>query len=266
MTTATEILQQRLPGARPRIGMILGSGWSSVIDAIENPQRVAYADLPGFPQPRVAGHVSDVVVGRLGRHEVAVMGGRKHTYETGRADAMKIPIRALREWGCDVLVQTNAAGSVDANIPPGSLMAISDHINFSQHSPLIGEMGNERFVSMTNAYDIGLRQQAHEHAGSMGVDLFEGVYAWFVGPQFETPAEIRMAMGAGANAVGMSTVPETILARHAGMQVLAFSLITNMGAGLSSETLSHAHTLSQAQASAKRATSFLARVVGQLAI
>jgi purine-nucleoside phosphorylase len=170
----------------------------------------------------------------------------------------------LRDWGCEVLVQTNAAGSLQAHMPAGSLMVLTDHINFSQRSPLIGETGSERFVSMVNAYDAELRKQALSAANSLGVSLHQGVYTWCVGPQFETPAEIRMLARLGVDAVGMSTVPETIIARHAGMRVLAFSLITNMAAGLSDEALSHSHTLAQARAVSESACSVLEQVIAHL--
>lgn len=263
-TTALDILRQRLPQARPRIALVLGSGWGALADQIQSPVRISYADLPGFPLPSVQGHASDLIWGRLGPHEVVVLTGRKHTYETGEPDGMKLPLRTLREWGCELLVQTNAAGSLRPEMPPGSLMLLSDHINFSQRSPLIGEGGSERFVSMVNAYDPGLRAQALAVAAQRGETLHQGVYVWFVGPQFETPAEIRMFAQVGADAVGMSTVPETIIARHAGMRVLAFSLITNMAAGLSAEALSHAHTLSQAAAASDRASGLLSAVVAAL--
>ncbi len=262
--TALDVLRQRLPQARPRIAIVLGSGWGDVAQRVQDATRISYRDLPGFPLPSVQGHASDLIHGRIGAHEVVVLTGRKHTYETGDADGMKLPLRTLRDWGCEVLVQTNAAGSLQANMPPGSLMALSDHINFSQRSPLIGESGSERFVSMVNAYDAGLREQALAVAAARGDTLHTGVYVWFVGPQFETPAEIRMFSRIGADAVGMSTVPETIIARHAGMRVLALSLLTNMAAGMSTEVLSHAHTLSQAAAASERAAGLLCDVVAQL--
>jgi purine-nucleoside phosphorylase len=264
--TALDVLRQRLPQARPRIAIVLGSGWGDVAQRVQDAQRISYRDLPGFPLPSVQGHASDLIVGRIGGHEVVVLTGRKHTYETGEADGMKLPIRTLRDWGCDVLVQTNAAGSLQVHMPPGSLMALSDHINFSQRSPLIGESGSERFVSMVNAYDAGLREQALAVAAARGDTLHTGVYVWFVGPQFETPAEIRMFSRIGADAVGMSTVPETIIARHAGMRVLAFSLLTNMAAGMSAEVLSHAHTLSQAAAASDHAAGLLCDVVAKLTL
>lgn len=262
--TALDVLRQRLPQARPRLALVLGSGWADVTRHIENPVRISYTDLPGFPQPSVQGHASDLVWGRLGGHEVVVLTGRKHTYETGHADGMKLPLRTLRQWGCEVLLQTNAAGSLRADMPPGSLMVLTDHINFSQCSPLVGEGGSERFVSMLNAYDADLRALALACAAQRGQPLHQGVYVWCVGPQFETPAEIRLYAQLGADAVGMSTVPETIIARHAGMRVLALSLITNMGAGLSDEALSHAHTLSQAAAASAQACGLLCAVLAAL--
>jgi purine-nucleoside phosphorylase len=258
------MLQHRLPQARPRVALVLGSGWSGAVAALRDPIRVPYAELPGFPVPSVQGHASDLVWGRMGPHEVVVLTGRKHTYETGDAAAMKLPLRTLSDWGCEVLVQTNAAGSLRADMPPGSLMALSDHLNLPQRSPLVGEPGNDRFVSMLDAYDPALRAQALATAQACGNPLYEGVYAWFLGPQFETPAEIRMAQRLGADAVGMSTVPETLIARHLGLKVLALSLITNMGAGLSAETLSHAHTLAQANAAGEPAARVLTAVLENL--
>jgi purine-nucleoside phosphorylase len=194
------------------------------------------------------------------------MSGRKHGYETGAVDGMKLPLQVLQSMGCQILVQTNAAGSLRADLPPQSLMAISDHLNLPQRSPLVGEDGSERFVSMVDAYDPQLLAQAIAGAAEQGTHLHTGVYAWAFGPQFETPAEIRMLGLLGADAVGMSTVPETILARHLGLRVLALSLITNMGAGLSNEHLSHAHTLSQAAAASQNAVAVLAHIISNLTL
>ena len=252
------------PRARPRIALVLGSGWAGATQHVANAQRIAYADLPGFSQAGVAGHSGELWLGQIGPHEVAVMSGRQHAYETGAVDGMKLPLRCLRALGCEVLVQTNAAGSADAALRPGSLMLVSDHLNLPQRSPLVGETGSDRFVGMGNAYDAALRAGALAVARTLGMALHEGVYAWFLGPQFETPAEIRMAQRLGAQAVGMSTVPETIIARHAGMRVLAISLITNMAAGLSDEALSHAHTLAQAEAAGASAGALLAGIIGAM--
>lgn len=259
-----ERLRALAPAARPRIAVVLGSGWGGLSAHVGQAQRIPYDRLPGFPQATVAGHSGELWLGRIGRHEVAVMSGRKHAYESGDVRGMRLPLLALRALGCEVLVQTNAAGSLRPDMPPGSLMMINDHINPAQHSPLVGEGGSERFVSMLDAYDPGLRAAALAVAARRAVRLHEGVYVWTLGPQFETPAEIRMFRAMGADAVGMSTVPETILARHAGYRVLAFSLVTNMGAGMSEESLSHAHTLSTAQAASDGASGLLSEVISAL--
>ena len=267
MTQGTvDQIRARAPTAHPRIAVVLGSGWGGATAHLADALRIPYAELAGFPHATVAGHSGELWLGRIGPHEVAVMSGRKHAYETGEVDGMKLPLRTLRALGCEVLVQTNAAGSVRPGMGPGSLMLITDHLNLPQRSPLVGESGSERFVGMANAYDPALRAGAHAVAHERRVALHEGVFAWFMGPQFETPAEIRMAQMLGAHAVGMSTVPETILARHAGMRVLALSLITNMAAGLSDESLSHAHTLAQAEAAGALASGLLAGIIGAMAL
>lgn len=263
---ALRTIQRSAPGFKPRLAVVLGSGWGDVTQQVQDAIRIPYSALDGFPHATVAGHTGELWLGRIGAQDVAVMSGRKHGYETGAVDGMKTPMRVLRSLGCEVLVQTNAAGSLRPGIPPQSLMVITDHINFPQRSPLVGELGSERFVSMVDAYDPNLREQAKAIAARHGVVLKEGVYAWAFGPQFETPAEIRMMVQLGADSVGMSTVPETILARHAGMRVLALSLITNMGAGLSAEHLSHAHTLSQAQAGGAVASQVLADIIEHMTI
>lgn len=263
---AIETIRSIAPLAHPRIAVVLGSGWGGLTQHVQDAARINYAQLDGFPHATVAGHSGELWLGRVGPHEVAVMSGRKHGYESGAVDGMKGPLHTLQALGCEVLVQTNAAGSLRADLPPQSLMVLNDHINLPQRSPLVGEGGSERFVSMVDAYDPVLRTQAIAIALGQGIHLQEGVYAWAFGPQFETPAEIRMLAALGADAVGMSTVPETILARHCGLRVLALSLITNMGAGLSREHLSHAHTLSQAQAGSNTASGTLAAIIRGLTL
>ena len=258
---AVAAVRARAPGARPRVAVVLGSGWGGLTDHVQDAIRIAYADLPGFPQATVAGHAGELWLGRIGAVEVAVMSGRKHGYETGAVDGMKVALRCLHALGCEVLVQTNAAGSLNTDMGSGSLMLIADHINLPQRSPLVGETGSERFVGMADAYDRALRLGARQVATRMGVHLHEGVYLWCFGPQFETPAEIRAFKLLGADAVGMSTVPETLIARHAGMRVLALSLITNFAAGLSNEPLNHALTLSAARDASARAGGLLAGVI-----
>lgn len=257
-------LQQRF-GTAPAVAVVLGSGWGGVTQHLQNAQTVPYSELAAFEPTGVEGHAGALVVGTLGGQRVAVLAGRRHTYENDDCTGMAGAIRSLAAWGVPVLVLTNAAGSLRTHMPPGSLMLIADHINAPQRSPLVGESGNARFVDMVNAYDPQLRAQALALASARGTPLVEGTYLWALGPQFETPAEIRMFAAWGADAVGMSTVPETILARHAGLRVLGLSLITNLAAGMSGEALTHAATLAQAQAAGESAAGFLAALLERLA-
>jgi inosine/guanosine/xanthosine phosphorylase family protein len=254
-----------LYGTAPEVAVVLGSGWAGAVSAVQDAQHLPYTELPAFPQPKVEGHVNEIVVGRIGAQRVVMLRGRAHTYESGDCTGMAGALRSLARWGVKALVQTNASGSLRNHMPPGSLMLISDHINAPQRSPLMGEQGSQRFVDMSAAYDPELREHAIQIARGQGSVVSEGVYCWAVGPQFETPAEIRMFAAWGADAVGMSTVPETILARHAGLRVMGLALITNMAAGMSAEALTHALTLQQAQASGERAAAFLATVVSSFA-
>lgn len=250
--------------ATPELAIVLGSGWDGIAELVEQAIDIPYQELPAFPVLGVAGHAGTLRLGAIGGRPVALLRGRKHAYETGDPAGMKGAIRTLAALGVPLLLLTNAAGSLSAQMPPGSLMLISDHLNIVQRTPLHGESDNRRFVDMGAAYDPDLRDQAAAAAEAAGIALHEGVYAWVLGPQFETPAEIRMLITQGAQAVGMSTVPETILARHAGLKVLGLSMLTNMGAGLSDETLSHGHTLHTAQATAALASRLLAAVVPAL--
>ncbi len=228
-----------------RVGLILGSGLAGLADAVTG-TAIDYADLPGFPHAGVSGHVPKLTVGDLEGVRVAVLGGRSHYYESGRADAMRLPLEVLRGLGADTLLATNAAGSLRPDMPTGSIMALNDHINFSGLNPLIGEPSDARFVPMGDAYDPALRAALMAAAHTAGETLHSGVYAWYSGPSFETPAEIRAIRTLGADAVGMSTVPEVILARFLGLRVAAISTITNMAAGMSDEAISHDHTKAMA--------------------
>ena len=250
----------------PAMAVLLGSGWGGLAERLRDVVEIPYAELPAFARPGVEGHAGKLLLGRMGGREVALLCGRTHTYEAGDASAMKGTLRTLAAIGVRVLVQTNAAGSLDSRMRPGELMLISDHLNLPQRSPLLNEPGGARFVDMRDAYDPALRAAARREAASIGETLHEGVYAWVLGPQFETPAEIRMLQSFGAKAVGMSTVPETILARHAGLRVLAISMFTNMGCGLEAESLSHAHTLATAQAAGARAVTLLEAVIAALEV
>ena len=261
---STEVLRDRAGGDMPEVAVILGSGWGPVADLLADAVDLPYRELPAFPVLGVGGHAGTLRLGRVGTRRVAVLAGRKHAYETGEPDGMKGAIRTLAAAGVKLLVQTNAAGSLDAAMRPGALMLVADHLNLVQRSPLVGETGDSRFIDMSQAYDPALRAQARAIATQMDCDLHEGTYAWVLGPQFETPAEIRMLRTLGAQAVGMSTVPETLLARHAGLRVLAVSMLTNMAAGMEAEVLSHAHTLAQAQAASQRATALMQALLSGL--
>lgn len=240
-----KVIRERA-GAEPvRFGMVLGSGLGHLAGAVDG-VAIPYADLPGFPHAGVSGHNPNLVIGELEGVRVAVFGGRAHYYESGDPRVMRLPLEVLAELGAGALILTNAAGSLRSDIRPGDLMMLSDHINFSGLNPLIGEPTDRRFVPMGDAHDPGLRADLRAAALAEGVPLAEGVYAWYSGPSFETPAEIRAIRTLGADAVGMSTVPEVILARFLGLRVAAVSTITNMAAGLSDEKISHEHTKAMA--------------------
>ncbi|MBY0234672.1 MAG: purine-nucleoside phosphorylase, partial [Burkholderiaceae bacterium] len=185
-------------GAAPAVAVVLGSGWSGAVSLVEDAKHLSYAELAAFPQPKVEGHVNEIVVGRIGAQRVVMLRGRAHTYESGNCTGMAGALRTLKRWGVKAVLQTNASGSLRSDLPPGSLMLITDHINAPQRSPLVGEPGSERFVDMSTAYDAELRANALAVAKAQGQALGEGVYIWALGPQFETPAEIRMFAAWGA--------------------------------------------------------------------
>ena len=248
MSTAEAIaaIRRRAGPVAPRLGMVLGSGLGPVAEAVSEAVAIPYAEIPGFPRPGVEGHHGRLVLGRLGGLPVAVLQGRAHYYESGRADVMKTPISALAGLGCEMLLLTNAAGSLRRPVGPGSLMLIADHINFGGANPLFGITDGSQFLDMSAAYDPALRRTMLDAAAGLGMTLPTGTYMWFSGPSFETPAEIRAADRLGADAVGMSTVPEAILARHAGLRVVAISVITNLAAGMEAVELSHETTMALA--------------------
>ncbi|WP_347265630.1 purine-nucleoside phosphorylase [Paracoccus sp. (in: a-proteobacteria)] len=261
MSKSAELAQlvRNLAGSEaPEYALVLGSGLGHLAAAVEG-VAIPYADLPGFPPAGVSGHVPQLVIGQLEGRRVAVLGGRAHYYESGRADVMRPALELLRDLGCARLILTNAAGSLRPEMPPGSLMLLSDHIAFAGTNPLIGETSEARFVPMTAAHDPGMRAGLRAAATAEHIALPEGVYCWFSGPSFETPAEIRAARVLGADAVGMSTVPEVILARFLGLDCAAVSVITNMGAGLSDEAISHEHTKAMAPLGAAKLERVLRR-------
>jgi xanthosine phosphorylase len=249
----------------PRLGIILGSGLGAVAEALEDAVSIPYTELPDFPAPSVHGHAGTLGLGTLSGVSVAVLQGRKHIYEGGDPGAMRGPVRALRGAGAEALFVTNAAGSLNAEVGPGSLMAISDHINMLGVNPLTGPNDDTigpRFPSLRDAYDPELRGLLHDAASRLGITLAEGVYLATAGPSFETPAEIRAFRTLGADAVGMSTIPEVILARHAGLKVAAVSAITNLAEGMGGEALSHEQTLRYANAAAGDLTRLIIEFCG----
>jgi len=242
------------------VGVVLGSGLGAVADAVADPVFVGYDELPGFPQPTVEGHAGRAVLGTLDGVPVAVLQGRAHLYEGGELDALRVPVRALKDAGAEILVLTNAAGSLRPDVGPGRLMAISDHINLTGVNLLAGPNDpalGPRFPTLRDAYDPRLLDELRIAARDLGIALAEGVYLAVSGPSFETPAEIRAFRVLGADAVGMSTVQETILARHCGLRVLAVSVITNYAEGLSEEPLGHEQTLRDAERAAGELTRLL---------
>lgn len=236
------ILNEKLSGRKPEIGIVLGSGLGSFAEKLENSIYINYQDIPGFPVSTVSGHNGRFVVGKLFGHEVIVMQGRVHYYEGYSMKNVVLPVRLMCMIGIKQLILTNAAGGINLNFKPGTLMAITDQITTFVPSPLIGPNIKDlgvRFPDMSEVYDsafVGIIEKAAEE---LGIDLKKGIYLQTTGPQYETPAEIRMFRNLGADAVGMSTTVEAVAARHAGVKVAGISCITNMAAGISGEPLSH---------------------------
>jgi purine-nucleoside phosphorylase len=264
MSKSVEIIRNRAGSAPIELALILGSGLGHLAHAVDG-VAIPYADLPGFPHVSVSGHNPSLHVGTLEGVRVAVLGAREHYYEKGNPAAMRVSLETLKALGAGSLIATNAAGSLRADIRPGDLMLLSDHINFSGLNPLIGEPTDARFVPMTDAHNPAIRAALQAAAKAEGVALPQGVYAWYSGPSFETPAEIRAIKILGGDAVGMSTVPEVILARFLGLKVAAISTITNMAAGLSDEKISHEHTKAMAPLGAAKLEKILRRYLRDMA-
>lgn len=250
---AAAVIAERAPGFTPRVGIVLGSGLGGLADRIADAVAISYADLPGFPRPGVHGHAGRLVLGTLGGQKVACMQGRVHLYEGAGPAAIRLPIRALKLAGCETLFLTCAAGSLRTEVGPGRLMAITDHINMQGTNPLVGpndDAFGPRFPGLKDAWDPALTGHLAATAAGLGIDLAQGVYAAWLGPCFETPAEVRMLKALGADAVGMSTVPDCIVARHCGLTVVGCAVITNLGVGLGDGEVSHDQTLRSAASAA----------------
>ncbi len=245
-TLAAAAIMQRAGAFRPEVGLVLGSGLGHLAERIADPLIIPYAEIPGFPVPGVHGHAGQLVLGHLGGRRVACLQGRVHAYEGKGGEPIRTLIRTLKLIGCTTLFLTCAAGSLRTEVQPGALMTIADHINLLGTNPLVGENDDAfgpRFPVMTDAWDPRLRAALHAAAMTLGIPLASGVYCALLGPSFETPAEVRMLGILGADAVGMSTVPECIVARHCGMRVAGCAVITNLAVGLDDGEISHDQTL-----------------------
>jgi xanthosine phosphorylase len=265
---AADVIRARVPNCAPRVGLILGSGLGGIAAAIEEATAIEYGALPGFPAPSIEGHAGRLLLGRFGGMDVACLQGRVHLYEGVPAAAVNVLTRTLQGLGCEVLILTNAAGSLRPEIEPGAIALIDDHINLLGQNPLVGPNDatvGRRFPDMSEVYDLDLRTRARAVAARLGIPLRSGVYLATLGPSFETPAEIRAFRALGADLVGMSTVPEAISARHCGLKVVGFSIITNLAAGLADQILSHEQTLAVAAQAAERLQCLLEALLQELA-
>jgi purine-nucleoside phosphorylase len=269
LDVAVKTLSARAPkGFVPRVGVVLGSGLGAFGDALEGCVKIPYAEV-GFPSSSIVGHAGNLCLGTVGpkRVPVACMQGRVHAYEGHPPDRVVFGVRALARWGCTSFVLTNASGGANPALEPGDLMLVTDHLNLMGWSPLTGPNDDAlgaRFVDLSVAYDADLRRRAHDAAREGGITLREGVYCALPGPSYETPAEIRMLRMLGADAVGMSTVPEVVALRHLGARVVAISCVTNKGAGLSRGTLDHAEVQEVANRTRDAFVGVLSRLIGSL--
>lgn len=264
--TAAELIRERIGSDTPVAAIVLGSGLGGLADRIESPVKIPYADVPGFPKATVAGHAGAVIAGRLAGKFVLALAGRFHMYEGHDARLAAFPARVIHALGVQTLIVSNAAGGVNRMWQPGDLMLIRDHINLMFKNPLIGalEPGDTRFPDMSEPYDAALAQLARGVAQEQGIALREGVYAGLTGPAYETQAEVRMLALLGADATGMSTVPEVIVARALGMRVLGFSCITNLACGLSNQPITHAEVLETTERVAASFQDLISGIVGKL--
>lgn len=251
----------------PRIGVVLGSGLGGLADALDGRFEIPYGEIPGWPTSTAVGHAGVLVLGELDGVPIVIMRGRAHLYEGVGADRAVFGIRVLGRLGVGTLVVTNAAGGINEAYRPGLLVLISDHVNLQGTSPLVGPNDEElgpRFPDMSGAYDPELRRLARDAAGRLAIELGEGVYAAWLGPQFETPAEIRLMRAVGADLAGMSTVPEVIAARHMGIRCLGISVVTNMAAGVLPEKIDHSAVLEVGARAAGSLTALLRELVPTL--
>jgi purine-nucleoside phosphorylase len=260
-----EFLESKLNGFRPEIGMIVGSGLSGVTAAVENPVKIPYAEVPNFPRSTVTGHAGELIFGTLAEKKLMVMSGRFHFYEGHSMQTITYPIRVMDTLGVKILIVTNAAGGINPNYKAGQLMLIDDHINFMGTNPLIGnENGAPRFIDMTMAYSNRLLAKMEAAAEKLQIEVRRGIYLATTGPSYETPAEIKAFAWLGADAVGMSTVPEVIVARANNIEVVGISCITNLAAGITGRKLSHEEVLETGKAVQENLSKLLKEFIASL--
>jgi xanthosine phosphorylase len=265
---AVHIIQQRCPGFVPKVGIVLGSGLGDFAHALTESITIPYSDLPGFPKPSVHGHAGQLIAGYVNGVACIALQGRAHAYENPDFTPLKTYVRTLQRLGCEIFIATNAAGSMLEAAGPGSLVLINDHLNLQPGNPLAGPNDDEfgpRFLPLDNAYNPALRERLHFHAKQQNIKLHEGVYAAVLGPVYETAAEIRAFQRLGADVVGMSTVPEVIVAHHCGMKVAVLSIITNYATGLAKTSHDHNEVVVQAARAGKSLQALLTAFIGDFA-
>ena len=261
------ILFQEKYRGQPKIAIILGSGLGPLTSQVQIDVQIPYKSIPNFPLSTAPGHIGRLIFGKLEGKDVVLLDGRFHFYEGYDGHDIAVVLRTLKVLGINYLIQTNAAGGINKDFRPGDFMLITDHINNSGTNPLIGKNNSDfgpRFPDMSEPYDKRLQQIARDSAKELDIDLKEGVYIWFMGPSYETPAEVRMARIMGADAVGMSTVPETILAVHTGLKVLAISVISNLAAGVSDAKLDENEVLVTANAKRHLFADFVRKIISKI--
>ena len=266
-TEAAQYISAKMAHYKPQIAIVLGSGLGGIADAVNNPIEVHYSDIPHFPVSTVEGHAGHLVIGSLGGVDVLLMKGRFHFYEGYEMKEVTLPVRVFSILGIQTLILTNAAGGTAPHLGPGTLMLITDHINLMGDNPLRGHNENSfgaRFPDMTDIYTSALQKIAKEAAQELDLPLAEGVYLGLRGPSYETPAEVRMLRNLGGDALGMSTVPEAIVARHCGMKILAFSCITNYAAGMSGQEIAHSEVMEIGNRAGKQLAELILRIIPRL--
>jgi purine-nucleoside phosphorylase len=264
---AARFVSAKCGSRKPRVAMVLGSGLGGVADAVEEPVEIAYDEIPYFPVSTVEGHAGKLIIGSLGGIDVLLMKGRFHYYEGYSMQEITLPVRVFSILGIQSLILTNAAGGAAPHLTPGTLMLINDHINLMGDNPLYGPNEDRfgvRFPDMTNIYTPAYIEIARNAAAEMNLPLAEGVYLALRGPSYETPAEVRMFAGLGGDALGMSTVPEAIVARHSGMKILAFSCITNVAAGMSGEEIHHGEVMDVGNRAGKQLAELIVKIIPRL--